>query len=260
MQIRHFDDKAFDGPYTLSATTDEGGVMTDDSEQGLRREEEPPAREWEPGTGIFAPPSAEELRACIQDAINRGDLTHSNQWENAVHEAGHVVVLVKVALSYPDSVYLSDDPMADHAGRMTGSFLLEARLDSPDDLDLSKLSAADRQAFLESFWTRRRQYGSVLAAGRIAESIAGGISIDVEDLTYGCLWDDDLDTDMIELRRLARTHDEKWLESVFVTAEETLRGSWAQVTRVAVALVERRSLDREALWELLEPTRRSSRG
>lgn len=191
-------------------------------------------------------PSAQELREAAKGAMDAGDYRPTD-WEVAFHEAGHVVVEVALG-SYPDVVYLNDHNLSgvDHAGRTSSRSFLG--LDGPIVCEDESIAA-----IIE---TQRRRYAATVAAGDLAGGIACGFQLDLYDTVVGLLDEDGSEgTDAEKLRSLVydmRPGDaELWLESALAEAERLLRERWADVGRVAAALIERRSLSRDDLYDLL---------
>ncbi len=96
----------------------------------------------------------------------------------------------------------------------------------------------------------------MLAAGDIAGHICRGLPLEHYDSALEVIEDEPAKgSDAEKLRGLVDgmtdEQAETWLQEVFAEAERLLRARWGDVQRVAAALIERRRLSREDLWDLL---------
>lgn len=203
-------------------------------------------------------PTVDDMRAAARASIDR-----PTDWEVAFHEAGHVVVEVAVAGSYPDFVYLSDDPTADHAGRTVGRSFIVTRtlIDAVNAGHVTiqppppgtSMPALDLAAMVKR---QRHQFAAVLLAGDLARELALDYRVDVSEIV--CEVEDgevDSGTDVDQLRALVADLSPADAETVIEDAAQAalvaLRARWDDVRTVAAALVARRRLDREDLFDLL---------
>jgi len=158
-------------------------------------------------------------------------------WLVAAHEAGHVVVEASQG-SWPDEVYLSDDPRADHGGRTITRSYIAAVLGDGDDIQRERLADAT--------W-----------GGPVAQCLAEGMPLDVDEMVADALACDDPQADEGRLRAMAGHllpgHAETWLEASLRRTEVVLLDRWADVVAVADALVKHRRLGRDDLRALLAP-------
>jgi len=186
------------------------------------------------------------MRSAVETAIAAGDIDHL-PWETAFHEAGHVVAEVNGG-SWPDGATIVGGE--DFAGRTrTRSFI--GTMHPPAGCDA---------AFRAAIEARRDRMAVVLVAGRMAEFIALGEEsaiIDDEMTAWTVYGDGDGTTDERQFRELLEGLEDVdlgwWAEERFEQAQSVLRTRWADVERLACALIERQTLSREDLWELLDP-------
>jgi hypothetical protein len=174
-------------------------------------------------------------------------------WETAFHEAGHVVTEVVLCNSYPDSVYINDDPGDNsHAGRtVTRSFLAVILPQRRWQGDVEPEIAAKFAAWLA---THAEHYGTMLAAGEVARHLALGWDVEADDLASCVVFEEEEGADAQALLSVAQRFSRdllEWVAERYRQAEQVLTEHWENVRTVAGALIQHRRLEREELWELI---------
>jgi len=176
------------------------------------------------------------------------------EWGTAFHEAGHVVAEIAIAGSTPDAVHLKDDQDDEsHAGRTIGRSFLGVR-SVPMDGATPNLNA-DNAAYAAG---QAAAYGAVLAAGRVAHDMAFDWRLDPGEFACEVLdWDScsyaaDSDEAMIAalVKDLSPGAAEAWVQDRYGQAQRAV-AHWDHVRAVAAALVERRALDRDDIFDLI---------